>query len=377
VPVQIRVIGGRGSGDGGSGEGEARVQRFLLGEAEARLAVPGDFRAAVVNEGGHGFYRVWYAPRLLRAVLGLLPEGLSAIERFNLVNDCWAMVLAGLMPLADYLKLTARFRDERDKNVWAVLSGSLHTLNRLIAAEEDRPGLAALVRDRAGQAAAELGWAPRLDLGESELTQQLRGDLLRLLGTLGEDRGVQARAAEVYDEALRNPQAAEPNVLAAVVAILAHCGDEARYAEFLARFRAARTPQEEQRYLYALAGFRPPPLVRQTLERTLGGDIRKQDAPFVVRSLLWSIHGRCLAWAFFKENWERMNREFPVTGVRRLCEGVTGLTTAEWESEVHEFFRSRQVDLGGKTLEQYLEQLRIAVSLRQREGVVLREYLRR
>ena len=66
-----------------------------------------------------------YSPALLEAVLGLLPSrGLSAIERFNLVNDCWALVLAGLMPLTDYLDLTTRFRGERDKNVWAVLTGS-------------------------------------------------------------------------------------------------------------------------------------------------------------------------------------------------------------------------------------------------------------
>ena len=358
VPVQVRLVA----------SDKSRVERFLL-QDEVRLSLPPDFRAALVNEGGHGFYRVRYSSVLLERILTLLPEGLSAIERFNLVNDCWALVLAGQMALADYLDLTARFRGERDKNVWAVLIGSFSMLNRIID-DSDRPGLAALVRDRVGPAAAELGWEPRP--GESELTQQLRGDLLRVLGTLGEDRSVQEKAAAVY-----TAEGAEPNVLAAAVAVLAHCGDEARYNEFLARFRAAKTPQEEQRYLYALAGFRPPPLVRQTLARTLSGEIRTQDAPFVIRSLLWSVHGRALAWSFFQENWERMEREFPPTGVRRMCEGVTGLATETWAREVNEFFRSRHIDLGGKTLEQYLEQLHIAVSLRQREGAALHAYLRR
>ena len=36
----------------------------------------------------------------------------------------------------------------------------------------------------------------------------------------------------------------------------------------------------------------------------------------------------------------------------------------------------KKVNLGGKTLEQFLEQLRVAVLLREREGAALRAYLR-
>jgi puromycin-sensitive aminopeptidase len=44
------------------------------------------------------------------------------------------------------------------------------------------------------------------------------------------------------------------------------------------------------------------------------------------------------------------------------------LATAGWEREVLAFVKEKNVDLGGKTLEQYLEQLRVAVALRQRGG---------
>lgn len=364
VPVQVRV----------TTAGKDRTERMLLTGAEARLEVPAGCDAVLVNDGGHGFYRVQYAPALLQRLLRRLPDGLAAIERFNLVNDTWAAALAGLVPLADYLDLTAHFRGERDKNVWAVLTASLHALNRVIGAE-DRPKLAALVRDRAGPAAGELGWAPRA--GESELTRQLRGDLLRTLGTLGEDPAVQSRAAEVYARYLGDPAAVDANVLAAVIPVLAHADRRGRYEEFLDRFRSARTPQEEQRYLYALAAFREPALLEETLGRTLNGEVRTQDAPYLIRSLLMSVYARRLAWAFVKENWERMNRDFPVTGIRRMCEGVIGLATPEEERDVREFFAGRHVELGGKTLEQYLEQLRIAVRLREREGAALHEYLGR
>ncbi|HKB24813.1 MAG TPA: M1 family metallopeptidase [Methylomirabilota bacterium] len=362
VPVQIRVHAG----------GRHPVTRLLLAEGETRVPQPASFDAVVVNEGGHGFYRVRYTGDLLERLLARL-AALAPIERFNLVNDAWAVAVAGLMSLTDYLELTARFREERDRNVWSVLIASLGALHRIVE-EADRPRLAALVRDRLGPAFAALAWTPRPE--EDELTRQLRGDLARALGVLGDDRRVQAEAAGLYAAHLGGREV-DPNVLPALIAILAHAGDAARYDEFLTRFKSATTPQEEQRYLYALAGFRQPELLERTLARTLDGEIRTQDAPFVAHALLLSVHARELAWTFVKKHWDAMDRQYPKHGLRRMAEGVTGLTTPELERDVHAFFRERKIELGGKTLAQYLEQLHIAVSLRAREGVGLAKYLAR
>jgi puromycin-sensitive aminopeptidase len=355
VPVQVRIETAAGS----------TVERLLLSGREQRLPLPADARLILVNEGGHGFYRVGYDDELIKRVLDRLPS-LAAIERFNLVNDAWAAVLAGLGSLTAYLNLTARFEGERDRNVWSVLLGSFAFLNRLID-EEDRPTFQVFVRRRLASALNDLGWQPRQ--GEDELTTQLRGDLLRVAGTLGNDPAVQARAAQVFG---REDDAA---VQAAAVAILAHCGDAARYEDFLARFRAAGTPQEEQRYLMALAGFQPLALVERSLKLALDG-VRTQDAPMLLRALLMAPHSRARGWAFFQANWDRMAATFPTPGLRRLCEGVLGLTTPEWEREVIAFFREQNVSLGGKTLEQLLEQLHVAVRLWEREGAALKAYLR-
>jgi puromycin-sensitive aminopeptidase len=357
VPVQVRV----------ARPGGADHPRTLLTGKTARLPLPAGAGVVLVNEGGHGFYRVRYAPELLGGLLGEL-AALAPIERFNLVNDAWAAVLAGLTPLKEYLDLTTHFQGERDRNVWSVLVASFGALNRILDAE-DRPAFQVLVRDRLSPAAAELGYAPRP--GEDELTSQLRGELFSTLGTLGNDPGVQARAAELYGQA-----GVDPNVLDAVIDVLAYVGGEARYLDFLERERTARSPQEIQRYLLALAGFREPALIDRTLARTLGGEVRTQDAPSVLKALLYSVDARGRAWDFVRANWDRINRDWPPVGVRRLFDGVIGLATPAWEDEVRAFCRERKVDLGGKTLEQSLEQLHIAVRLRQREGAALREYLR-
>lgn len=358
VPVRLRI-------DTLSGTEE---RCLLLAGREARLPLPADTRLVLVNASGDGFYRVRYDAELLAGLLGRLPA-LQPTERFNLVNDAWAGVLAGLGPLSGYLDLTARFAEDGDRNVWSVLLASFTLLSRVVE-EEDRPAFQRLMRARLAPMVRRLGW--RAGDGEDELTGQLRGDLLRAAGTLGDDPAVQAEAALVFAGGQ-----AEAAVQAAVVAVLAHVGDAARFDDFLVRFRAAGTPQEEYRFLIALAGFRPAALIDRALVAGLDGTARTQDAPLLLRALLLGVHSRERAWEFFQERWDEMAARFPGPGIRRLCEGVLGLTSERWLAEVETFFRERGVTLGGRTLEQLLEQLRVAVELRRREGKALGEYSRR
>ena len=364
IPVQLRLtIGGR-----------TEHRRLVLTERETSLDLPAGVTSILVNEGGHGFYRVRYQGMLLQQLLDQGLERLAAIERFALVSDAWATTVAGIMPLADYLQLTTYFKSEQDKNVWAVLLESFSFLNRIIA-PEDRPVLEAFVRNRVTPMVYDLGWDPKP--GESDLVRQLRGDLLSTLGRLGNDPEIQQQALERYRQYRNDPAVVDVNVVPALVAILAYTGDEARYNEFSERYRSAPTPQEERRYLFALAAFHPKELVGRTLARTINGEIRTQDAPFIVGSLMANVNGREQAWEFVKANWDQMDKLFPKQGLRRMCGGIVGLVTPDLEKDVLQFFSSRKIDLGGKTLQQYLEQLHVAVSFREREGATLRASLYR
>ncbi|MDF0675863.1 MAG: M1 family metallopeptidase [Nitrospira sp.] len=362
IPIQIRLVLGDCT----------EHRRLLLTERETKFGIPAGVTSVFVNEGGHGFYRVRHRAQLLERLFDQGLDRLEAIERFALISDAWAATVAGLMPLPEYLRLTAHFRNDRDKNVWAVLLDSFTFLNRVISSE-DRPALEAFVCDLVKPAVTDLGWNPRP--GESDLLRQLRGDLLGAVGKLGNDSATQHQAAERYQGYRKDPATADTNVVPALVAILAHTGDEARYDEFLELYRTASTPQEERRYLFSLASFRPKELLKRTLARTINGEIRTQDAPFIVGALLTNVYGRELAWEFVKANWEHMDRLFPKQGLRRMCGGIVGLTTPDLEQDVREFFTSRKIDLGGKTLEQYFEQLRVAVSFREREGRTIRAAL--
>jgi puromycin-sensitive aminopeptidase len=364
IPVQILIR----TGD------KTERRRLLLAARDTRIALGPEVDRIVVNEGGHGFYRVLYDDILLQRLLDTGLDRLAPIERFNFVGDVWAATVAGLLSLDAYLSLTVHFIQERDKNVWAVLLDAFSFLTRVAGAHE-RPLLEACVRDRVAHAVAELGWEPRA--GEDELTRQLRGELLGGLGRLGNDPDIQEQAAARYQQYRTEPTSVDPNVLPALVTILAHSGDEARYEEFSERYRKATTPQEERRYLFSLAAFPSPALLKRTLVSTISEDIRTQDAPFLVSAIMMNVQGRETAWEFVKANWDVMERRFPKQGLRRMCGGIVGLATSELERDVRHFFSSRKIDLGGKTLEQYLEQLRIAVAFREREMKTLKVELTR
>jgi puromycin-sensitive aminopeptidase len=354
VPIHIRLtIGDR-----------EESRRLLLTERETTVGLPAGVTAVFVNEGGHGFYRVHHRAPLMRQLLDQGLDRLAAIERFNLLSDAWATTVAGMMPLSQYLQLTAHFKKEQDRNVWTVLLDSFSFLNRMIT-HADRAALETLVRDRVTPAVTDLGWEPRS--GESDRVRQLRGDLLGALGKQGNDPATQQQAVERYQRYRKDPSAVDSNIVPALVTILASTGDETRYEEFSERYRTAATPQDERRYLFSLAGFQKPALLTRTLARTINGEIRTQDAPFIVAATMTNVYGRELAWDFVKTNWDQMDRLFPKQGLRRMCGGIVGLATPELERDVRAFFTASKIDLGGKTLDQYLEQLRIAVSFRERE----------
>src|SRR5207244_8493850 len=64
VPVQLKVTAG----------GRSETRRMLLQNDELRIPAPAGFESIVVNEGGHGFYRVRYRPALLDRLVRRLPD---------------------------------------------------------------------------------------------------------------------------------------------------------------------------------------------------------------------------------------------------------------------------------------------------------------
>ncbi len=342
---------------------------ILLTDRELRVDIAGDMDWVLVNAGGHGYYRVRYGDEFLAALKRGLWNHPTPVERFSLVSDAWATTLAGLTSLTDYLSLIELLADETDVNVWTSVLISCHQLNRLL--DEQQSGiLQELVRGIVRPAVERLGWSPRE--GESELERQLRGDLIGALGVLGEDKACQERAWALYQRYEKDSDSVERNLVPSLVSILAHTGATGEYEKFYAKFKSAQTPQEETRYLFALAGFRKRELINRTLGLTVSGEVRTQNAPYLMRGILLNKDARGPAWSFMKTHWDEMLKQYPDNSIPRMCEGIVGLATPQLEAEVKDFFAHHPVKQGAKQMDQHLERLRIAVVCRERWKDLLR-----
>lgn len=358
-------------------EGKAEVveRKFLMSEKShvEKLGGPGaKIEWVVVNSGGSGFYRVVYDKALTAALSANVMDNLSAIERFNLVNDAWACVRSGILATPDYIEMVKLFGAEEDPNVWAIITSSLGHLHSLVK-DDHRKALAEVVRNLVKPSVDRLGYSAKSD--ESVQSRQLRGSLIGVLGTIGEDAEVQKKAAELFSNWKTDKQSVDSNVVPALVGILAHNGDEARYNEFFQLSQAAQSPQEVQRFLFALARFRDGGLLDKTINKCLTDDVRTQDAPYLYANVLGNEIAATAAWNFMKANWANMVARYPENGVVRMCGAVAGLDTAELEAEVKAFFAANQVKSGDMAVAQALEQLRINVLMRERETAGLQKHL--
>jgi puromycin-sensitive aminopeptidase len=362
IPIHLRVA---------LADGTTRAERLILEERTRDVFLGDDFQYVAVNAGGSGFYRVRYAPELISRALQAPFQRLQVVERFNLVNDAWALVRAQKMGSDAYLDLVRKLSGESDPSVWSIMGGSLHALHRFTAGG-NRASFKKLVRDLVKPVFRDLGWARKP--GESTAARELRGSLAALLGTVGEDAEVQGEAVDLFASWRKERGSVEPNVVPAIVSTLAYCGDKARYEEFLALSRAAPTDQEKLRFLRALGEFRVPELFEAAIEMT-ASDVKTDDAPFILGAWLTTEHAGRATWETIRDGWARIVKRFPASGTVRMIEGCSALDTPEVAADVEQFFARTKVPQGDMPVAQMLERLSVNVRLRRTETPRLSAYL--
>jgi puromycin-sensitive aminopeptidase len=318
----------------------------------------------LVNAGGSGYYRVAYGTDAVARLAGRLGE-LTALERYNLVSDTWAATLAGNAPVVDFLRLARALVDsgESDPSVWSVVIGALGLFDRVVPAD-GRATLAAGVRSLLGPLVARLGWDPAPS--DQERTPSLRAGALLALGTIGGDLEVRAEAGRRF--AMADTEPLPGDSASAILGIVASHGGVTEYDACLAGYRTPATPQEKNRYLDALAGFQDPVLSARTFELAMT-EVRSQDAPFLIRLLLWNREAGPATWERVVAAWDEFPAKFPSSTIPRMLDGARALCSPpELATEVAAFIEAHPLPAGGRTVEQILERLSMSVSFARREG---------
>jgi puromycin-sensitive aminopeptidase len=154
----------------------------------------------------------------------------------------------------------------------------------------------------------------------------------------------------------------DPDLASAILGAVAASGGPEEFEDFLERHRHPATPQEEMRYLYALAGFTDPSLVARAFEiaRT---EVRTQNAPFLINLLLAGRDAGPATWVRVRDHWDELVERIPANILPRMLGGVASLCRdSQLADEVTAFVRAHPLAIGQRTVDQTLERLGINVS---------------
>jgi puromycin-sensitive aminopeptidase len=354
-----------------------RLERKLLTGARASIDLgrrDPTFVYGNADEGG--FFRPLHDAAELRALVGSLAS-LSAVERMGLADHQWALVRAGQTGIDGFLALSEALANERDPDVLQALRRPLGFIGGSLIPDV-APGSAVrferFVARSFGPAFSALGWDPAR--GESERTRVRRAALLGLVGGIARSREVVAEALVRCDAYLADRRSLDPNLADGVTAIAARAGDARRQRQFLEAMRGSDTPQEQRRFLFALADFSDAAAIERTLALTLTGAVATQDVMFLLARLLANPAAREATWRFIKRSWTPLRRRMPSLLAGRLIEATPALLTPRYRRDVASFFAKHPIPSGERALLQALERFDAYRALRRPAAAALTRFLR-
>ena len=327
----------------------------ILDTAQKSLPLDSCPAWVMANASARGYYRTAASPEAIRRLADDLAP-LSPAERMAVLSDEWALARSLRHDIGVFMDLAGGFRAERTAAVVDALATRLEAIGDDVASPSARPRFRAWVSALLGPALEEVGWTPRPQ--ESDEARSLRATLIRALGGTARDRRVLANARKLVAQELDKPGSTDPTLLTVLVPLAGVEGDAALYDRYLARAKAATDPEEKYLYLYGLASFGDPALVRKTIDLILGPDVRSQDAKLFVARLFRSPDARTLAWELVRQRWPELQKktgEFVgntviVGGLATFCDPAVG-------KEVEQFFAKNKVPDAERTLKQSLERI--------------------
>ena len=322
----------------------------------------------VANAEAAGFFRVQYEPAALRALISEHLSHLSPIERYELVDDAWSAVVAGSFKPSDFCDAIQGFSNDRNLPVWQAIAPALTTLERSLTSSV-RERFQAYVRVLVGPALADLGWTPTQ--GEGDLTGELRGVLIGLMGALGNDQATQQTARDVMSAAHADQTSVNAVVAAAALRVVSATGVTADYEAGLERYRAETNPQIKLRELYSLGAYPSPELAMRTLEFAMTDEVRTQNAPFLIARVLGHRDHGGLAWTFIRQRWAELNARFPSNTIHRMVDPLRNVSDPSVGADAHAFFGEYDIPQAAKQLRQTLERQSINAALGDRTATDL------
>jgi len=322
IPVTMRLDGG--------------FNKLLLDTEEVAIDVK-DVKSLKLNVDHAGFYRVYY-----KGIYDLVWKSeLSVFDRWAVIFDAVAFLIAGKMPFSEYLSLVKRYYREQDYLPAREVSDELIFLYLIMPSRV------------------------------AEISREFYRSQLKVLeGKTDENssilRGIMAGRLAMVDEAYAKELGArfldyekvEPDMRAAVA--LAYARAFSDFEQIVSQYRKSLSDEERARLLDAMASFKETSLVALSLGLALSGEVKRQDVGSMILSAATNPDARDLAWTWLKVNVGRLLKLYEGTGrLSRILLSVIPILGIGRVEEVEKFFEENKIPEAEKGVEAGIEKLKI------------------
>lgn len=323
------------------------------------------------NRDAKGYYRAEYAPSNLEKIGAAAEQQLNVPERIALVEDAWAMTLAGKTSLADFLKVSQQLRSEENLHVIDALSSHLDYVEDSMMTPEQRAKFDQFVRDQFAAPARQVGWESTKT--DSDERKALRASLLEILGDAN-DPTVIAAARKLVTQYMSDPVSVDGTVIGNAFTIAAHTGDQALYERFTQAFNESKSTDQYYHYLFALTDFQQPALVDRTLLLADEGKVRQQDYPRFFSALLANPASRQAAWKYLKEHWSDLAPKVTSFGGAGAISALGNACSTEMHDDIEHFFADHPAPGAQRAVKQSLERIDDCIAFKQQQHASMAQW---
>ncbi len=237
--------------------------------------------ALKANLGDTGYYRVWYDDALFKRLRKAAPL-MATADRLNLLNDAWAMALAGRAPVARSLDLIDLLRDDP---AYAIANRSVDlcwTIHELQRGEPGQAAFHAWAKRLLQPHLARLGWDARAD--EKPLDALLRSAVIQALGAFGNE-AVLAEAQRRFRVFVAKGEPIAGDLRGTVLGLVGRHADGETWEKLHELARAEPSVEQKRHYLAALSSARSPELAGRTLALALTEELNPEEATSLVHQV--------------------------------------------------------------------------------------------
>lgn len=324
------------------------------------------------NRDAKGYYRVEYSPQDLKKVADAAERQLNVPEQIALVEDTWALTRAGKTSVADFLDLAHHLRSDENRHIVGSLANHMEYIGESLVSNSQLEAYRATLRTQFAPLAKTLGWSTRAN--DTDDQKALRASLLSTLGS-ARDPDVVAASRKIVEQYMQNPGSVDGTISGSAFTVAAENGDQAFYDRLASAFGNAKTSDEYNHYLYALAAFRDPALVQRTISLVDQGRVRQQDYPRFFGALLSNPASRDSAWKYLKDHWEDLAQKVTSFGGAGAVSALGNSCSAEMRDDIKQFFANHAAPGAQRAVQQSMERINSCIDFQRTQGSSFQSWL--